>query len=461
MKIKTLIILSWILGVVISSGAFAGPPTSSASSNQVSSDGTTEIPTSSICSTFPEEAQRLSAAMEIIKSYYVQPISADKLFDNALRGMLQGLDPHSSYLGPDDIRDLQDLTTGEFSGIGVEIVPMDGFLKVVSPLDDSPAKKAGIKPGDVIMRINDALVKDMSVNEAMKQIRGKKGTKVSLTVVREGEEQPLKFSVTRDDVHIKSVKAKLLEPGYGYVRISTFQADTVPELRQAVIDLRKQSNGQLKGLVLDLRDNPGGLLDVATVVADDFLDPALMPVNKLIVYTKSSIPESRLSYSATAGDILFNAPIVVLINGGSASASEIVAGALQDQKRAVLVGTTSFGKGSVQTVIPLDANSAIKLTTALYYTPAGRSIQATGIRPDVIVDDLKFGSVKGGDTNIDDSIKESDLKGHLANGNNPSATTVVGNDLVAPNALAMKDYQLFEALNVLKTIKVVEAEEKH
>lgn len=463
MKIRTLVILgSWVFSFLMASVTFAETTQVSTDDNQASAE-VSGPPSPNICSTIPEESQRLGAALQIIKSYYVQPVATDKLFDDAIRGMLDGLDPHSSYLGPDDLKDLQDLTTGGFSGIGIEIIPMDGFLKVVSPLDDSPAKKAGVKAGDVIIRIDDNLIKDMSLNEAMKKIRGKKGTQVILTIVRKGETKPLKFTITRDDVRIISVKSKLLQPGYGYVRISTFQADTVEQLRQAINKLGKESDGKLKGLVLDLRDDPGGLLDVAVTVADDFLDPAYMPLNKLIVYTKSTIPESRLSYSATAGDILFNAPMVVLINGGSASASEVVAGALQDQKRALIVGTSSFGKGSVQTVIPLNATSALKLTTALYYTPGGRSIQASGIQPDVVVDDLKLGSVKDNEAGFD-TIKESDLKGHLANGNNSTTTTTTttttsaGNKSVALNSLAMKDYQLFEALNLLKAMAVLQAQ---
>lgn len=463
MKQKTLTILGcWILSFSIVGTVLAAVPLSP--TNIQIDAGTADSSSANICSTLPEEVQRLSTALQIIKNYYVKPVSNDKLFDNAIRGMLDGLDPHSSYLAGDDLRDLQDLTTGGFSGIGIEVIPMDGFLKVVSPLDESPAKKAGIKSGDVILRIDGILIKDLTLREAMQKIRGKKGTTVTLTIVRKGEEKPLKISLIREDVRIRSITGKLLAPGYGYVRIATFQADTVTELRKVVTNLRQESNGQLKGMILDLRDDPGGLLDVATVVADDFLEPTIMPLNKLIVYTKSTLPESKLAYSATPGDILFNAPMIVLINAGSASASEVVAGALQDHKRALIVGTNSFGKGSVQTVIPLDANSVLKLTTALYYTPAGRSIQAAGIRPDIVVEELKFGSLK---ESVDESvaIKEADLKGHLDNGNSPPppttttttiTTTTVEGKVVPPNELALKDYQLFEALNLLKAMVIMQ-----
>lgn len=457
MKLRTFVILGGLVfSLAVVDAVLAAPP-ATPNNNQVSAE--------TADSTLSADMQRLGAALQIIKSYYVKPVSMDKLFDDALRGMLDGLDPHSSYLSGDDLKDLQDLTTGGFSGIGVEVIPMDGFLKVISPLDDSPAKKAGVKAGDVILRINDVLIKDMTVREAMQKIRGKKGTQVVLTIVRKGETKPLKISITRDDVKIVGVTGKLLAPGYGYVRIATFQVDTVTALRKVINKLRQESNGQLKGLILDLRDDPGGLLDVATIVADDFLEPSLMPLNKLIVYTKSTLPESRLAYSATPGDILFNAPLVVLINGGSASASEVVAGALQDHKRALIVGTDSFGKGSVQTVIPLDVNSAIKLTTALYYTPAGRSIQAAGVKPDIVIDELKFSSVKN-TTEENIAIKEADLKNHLENGNGPATTTTtttttttsVDEKTLAPNDLALKDYQLSEALNLLKGMVIMQTE---
>lgn len=420
-----------------------------------------------------EDVQRFGAALQIVKSYYVEPIPDQKLFENAIRGMLSGLDPHSDYLDAEDLKELQGMTTGEFSGIGIEIIPQDSYLKVVTPLDGSPASKAGIKPGDIILRINDQLVKDMSVREAVQKMRGAKGSELTLTIVRKGEQAPLKIKVIRDNIVVKSVTSKMLKDNYGYVRISSFQTNTAKSLEEAVANLNKQAGGQLKGLVLDLRNNPGGLLDSATTVADDFLEPARMGKNKLITFTKSRIPDSQISMYATPGDITNNAPMVVLINGGSASGAEIVAGALQDHHRALVVGTSSFGKGSVQTVIPLDQTTAIKLTTALYFTPSGRSIQATSIKPDVTVEDMKLASAKKPDELI--SIKEADLKGHLANGNAPkegAAPAAAANSNSNPppvdklqaasesDDLVSADYQLYEGLNLLKAMTVMHAMDK-
>lgn len=444
------------LFVVVTGAAADLPQNSQNNASATKSETSKDLPV--------QDVQRFGAALQIIKNYYVEPVTNQKLFESAIKGMLDNLDPHSSFLAADDLKDLKDLTTGGFSGIGIEIIPSEGYLKVVSPLDNSPAKNAGVQPGDVILRIDGALVKNMTMREAVQKMRGKKGTTVTLTIARQGASKPLIIPITRDDVRIKSVTSKMLDDNYGYIRISTFQGDTVASMRKAISDLKTQSKDNLKGLILDLRNDPGGLLDAAVNVADDFLDPANMGNNKMIVYTKSSIPDSRVTMNATPGDLINGVPMVVLINGGSASAAEIVAGALQDQKRALVVGTNSFGKGSVQTVIPLDANSAIKLTTALYYTPAGRSIQASGIKPDIVIGDLKIATITDNDK---DSLamKEADLKGHLANGNNkkedsdPSKTSleeIIGVD--APTAqLATKDYQLFEALNILKAMSVAKA----
>jgi carboxyl-terminal processing protease len=422
-------------------------------------------------STVPiEEIQRFATVIAEIKQFYVKPIDDKTLFKNAIRGMLANLDPHSSYLDTNDLRDLKTITTGEFGGIGVEVMPEDGFLKVISPLDDTPASKAGIKPGDLIVRIDHKLVKDMKIDEAVNLIRGKKDSKLTLTVIRKGDTKPLNLSLTREVIKVQVVKSKMLESGYGYVRLAFFQASTKAELDKAIQQLQQQSGGHLKGLVLDLRNNPGGLLDAAVETAETFLNSNTLPGNKLVVYTKGRIPGQDIEAKANGVDMLHGTPMVVLINEGSASASEIVAGALQDYKRALIVGTKSFGKGSVQTVIPVDNESAIKLTTSLYYTPKGRSIQAKGIEPDVLIADIKIPSANGnatgnGSANAQDvmiePVAESDLSGHLKNGNLKSGSgnektieEAMSNEVekaqLKEKALAQSDFQLYQALNMLK-----------
>ena len=418
-----------------------------------------------------QDIQRFSTVIAQIKRYYIENPTDKDLFNNAIRGMLMNLDPHSAYLDEDDLKDLQTVTTGEFGGIGIEIIPENGYIKVISPLDDTPAFKAGMKAGDMIVRINDKIIRKMTVRDAINMIRGKRGTTVDLTVLRKGEKKPLHFNVMRDVVKVASVKNKMLEPGYGYARIVFFQAPAADDLKKAITKLQQEANGHLKGLVLDLRNNPGGLLDSAIRISDLFLDAPRSKYDSLIVYTKGRIPGADIRAKATPGDLIAGVPMVVLINGGSASASEIVAGALQDYKRAIVMGTRSFGKGSVQTIIPIDRTTGIKLTTALYYTPSGRSIQAKGIEPDILVNELKVN--KDADDKPLDEVDEKDLAGHLANGNNtpapkpaptptkadepPKAPGSLMNpteeDTQAPtNPLAFEDFQLFEALNMLKGI---------
>ena len=404
-----------------------------------------------------EDLEEFSNAFHIIKNNYVSPVTDKKLFEDAIRGMVAGLDPHSTYLDEEDLRDLKDQTTGEFSGLGMEVNMENGFLKVISPIDDTPAFKAGIKPGDLIVRLDETPIKGLTLRQSVNKMRGASGTKIKLTVIRKGESKPLLFTLTREIIHVQSVKSRLME-NFGYVRITSFQTKTGHDLETAIADLKKKAGGNLRGLVLDLRNNPGGLLDSAIDVSDAFI-PKNSAYNGLIVYTKGRLPNTQFEARATSSDILRGAPIVVLINEGSASAAEIVAGALQDHKRAVLVGTKSFGKGSVQTVIPLDGKTAIKLTTALYYTPSGRSIQAEGIEPDVYVENMKV-STTNEDKSLED-YKEANLAGHIANatlkGKNtarhPSAaeqeqTTEEEKDYT--EKLATSDYQLNEALNVLK-----------
>jgi carboxyl-terminal processing protease len=423
-----------------------------------------------------DDVERFTTAIAQIKEYYVEPIKDDQLFENAIQGMLSGLDPHSDYLNIDDYTDLKNQTNGEFGGLGIEVGTEDGYIEVISPIDDTPAAKAGLKPGDLIIRINNKSVKDMTLREAVNLMRGAKGTSVDLTVLRKSDRSIFQVSVIREVIQIKSVKSEMLDPGYAYVRVSHFQAPTAQTMIEAIKQLKIQANGNIKGVVLDLRNNPGGLLDSAVDVTDVFLDSKQLK-NKLIVYTKGRIPSADMKIYATQADILNGIPMVVLINEGSASGSEIVAGALQDQKRAIIMGTNSFGKGSVQTVLPLDEKHGIKLTTALYYTPNGRSIQAKGIEPDIQVTDMKVNSK----TDTEESslvlaiLKESDLDKHLANGNIQENKTAVKpvektDVLVVPEqsklgaspaakdvkqSLATSDYQLYEALNLLKALNAM------
>lgn len=326
-----------------------------------------------------DELRLFTEVLERVKQDYVEPIDDKKLLENAIRGILNGLDPHSSYLDQEAFDELQTGTSGEFGGLGIEIDMEDGFVKVVAPIEDTPAARAGIKAGDLIIRLDDTPVKGLSLNEAVKLMRGKPNTAIVLTVVREGEEKPLKITVVRDIIQVKSVKSQLLEPGFGHVRITQFQARTSRNLQEALSQLQ-QSNGEpLKGLILDLRNNPGGVLNGAVEVADAFLDKGQ------IVYTQGRTEDSRQSFQATPGDALQGAPLVVLVNSGSASASEIVAGALQDRGRALLIGERTFGKGSVQLSHTLSDGSELRVTIARWFTPKNRAIHGEGLNPDVEV----------------------------------------------------------------------------
>ena len=319
-----------------------------------------------------------------IKSDYVENIEDSTLLKNAIRGMLQGLDPHSAYLDKDSYKELQEGTSGEFGGLGIEVGYEDGFVKVISPIDDTPAKRAGIKAGDLIIRLDGKSVKGISLMEAVKMMRGKPGSEIELTILRGGEEKPFNVTIVRDIITVKNIKAETIESAFGYIRISNFQIHTVDDLSKALTKLESENNNMLKGLVLDLRNNPGGLLNAAVGVSDLFLDEGL------IVYTEGRVKGSKLKFNAKPSEMFKDIPIIVLVNGGSASASEIVAGALQDHRRAIIMGERTFGKGSVQTILPMNDETALKLTTARYYTPSGRSIQASGIEPDMIVKNIKF-----------------------------------------------------------------------
>lgn len=405
-----------------------------------------------------KELQRFATVIYDVKKYYYKDMKADKLFTRAISGMLSNLDPHSAYLDSRDLKDLQMETIGEFGGIGVEVIPDQGAIRVVTPLDDTPAYKSGIKAGDYIIQINDKLVRDMTLRDAIGMMRGKKGSNLSLTILRKDEPKPLVIKLKRQTISIKTVKSRMLESGYGYIRLALFQEPTEKDMVNAIKKLQKNSNGGLKGLILDMRNNPGGLFEAAVQVADNFLDSKKMEKNnRLIVYTKGQGEEAQITVNATPGDILPNIPIVVLVNEGSASAAEIVAGALQDHKRAVVVGARSFGKGSVQTLIPIDKSSAIKLTTALYYTPSGKSIQAMGIEPDIMVAELKLSKDGLSDYDIP-RIDEAALLDHIANGNkkdNKSSREIIKKRKQAELNLAYKDFQLYEALHVLKAQSVM------
>ena len=395
-----------------------------------------------------EELRTFTEVFSRIKADYVEPVEDKKLIHDAIQGMLAGLDPHSSFLDPEGFKEIRVGTEGEFGGLGIEVTMEDGFVKVVSPIEDTPAARAGLKTGDLIIRLDNKAVKGMSLNDAVKQMRGKPGSDITLTVVREGSPKPLVFTLARAVIKIQSVKHRMLDDGFGYLRITQFQANTGDGVKDALTKLKLQNKGNLKGLVLDLRNNPGGVLNAAVAVSDAFL------TSGLIVYTEGRVADAELRFSATPADLANGAPMVVLVNGGSASASEIVAGALQDHKRAVIMGTKTFGKGSVQTILPMSGGAALKITTARYYTPSGRSIQATGILPDVITEEAKVTKREKG---AGDTLQEADLSGHLENKDKDKAAAKKSAPSVKLDT-AGEDYQLQEALNLLKGVSIFRAQ---
>ena len=394
-----------------------------------------------------DELRTFTEVLVRVKRDYVEPVQDKTLLESAIRGMLSGLDPHSAYLDREEYRDLQVGTRGEFGGLGIEVGMENGFVKVIAPIDDTPAARAGIQAGDLIIRIDDKPVKGMTLSDAVNLMRGDPGTRIKLTVVRGNEDKPFDVTIKRAVIKVKSVKFRLLEPGFAYLRITQFQSHTGDDVLAALDDLKQQGDSTLQGLVLDLRNNPGGVLNAAVEVADDFL------TSGRIVYTKGRIDSADMSFSATPNDLIGGAPMVVLVNGGSASASEIVAGALQDHKRAVIMGSKTFGKGSVQTILPLRDGAAIKLTTARYYTPSGRSIQAEGIVPDVALANVKI--TKAGDGGVG-MLTEADLSRHLQNGQSGQANGKPGNTAAEQEkSLASQDYALSEALNLLKGLTIL------
>ncbi|MEN3113033.1 S41 family peptidase [Uliginosibacterium paludis] len=412
-----------------------------------------------------EEVRSLAEVFNHIKQLYVEPVSDKKLINDAISGMVAGLDPHSSYLDEEAFRDMQISIKGKFGGLGIEVTMEDGLVKVVSPIEDTPAFRAGVKAGDVIFKLDDTPVRGLSLTDAVKRMRGKPGTTIVLTILRKGETKPIELTLTREEIQVQSVKSKLIEPGYGYVRVTQFQEQTTADLEKHLEKLYK--GGELKGLVLDLRNNPGGLIDAAVGVSAAFLPP-----KSLVVYSEGRIPDAKRKYYADAPeysrgapDVLKNlpkgvrsVPMVVLLNGGSASASEIVAGALQDYKRAKLLGIRSFGKGSVQSIFPIvQGETGVKLTIAKYFTPLGRSIQAKGIEPDYEVDETPNGS-------SEPFYREADLNRHLANPNDrepevqasaprPAKSRPQAEKTEVPvrfEPAGPEDYQFEQAMNVLK-----------
>lgn len=390
-----------------------------------------------------DEVRMFTEALDRIRMAYVEEIDDKTLLENAIRGMLSGLDPHSAYMAGQDYDALQETTSGEFGGLGIEVGRENGYIKVISPIDDTPADRAGIEAGDLIIQIDNKPLRELTPEEAANMMRGEPGTEVTVTIAREGME-PFELTVVREVIAITSVRSRLLEPGYAYVRIAQFRLNTGEELEDELRELY-EAHGELKGVVLDLRNNPGGVLQASVRVVDAFIEEGS------IVSTKGRLEGNDMTFSASLATIAPDVPLVVLVNNGSASASEIVAGALQDHGRAVVMGTQSFGKGSVQTVLQLDDARAIKLTTSLYYTPSGRSIQAQGITPDIIVDDAFV-------TRRSRSISqynEADLPGRLANGNGEETVDSdeeMAEALISAEQVLVTDYPLNEALNVLKGV---------
>jgi len=397
-----------------------------------------------------DEVRIFTEVLNRIRSAYVEPIDDKTLLENAIKGMLAGIDPHSTYLASDDYDQLQESTTGEFGGLGVEVGIEDGFIKVIAPMDGSPAAIAGVQAGDLIIKLDDTPAREVTLGDTVDLMRGEPGTDIVLTILREGVSDPFVITVTREIIQSRSVRSRILEPGYAYIRIASFSVDTGTEVKDALKKLHEENT--LKGVVMDLRNNPGGVLQSAVAVVDAFV------TDGLIVYTEGRVENSEMRFEASNEDPSQGVPLVVLINSGSASASEIVAGALQDHQRAIIMGTSSFGKGSVQTVLPLTNDRAIKLTTALYFTPNGRSIQAKGIAPDITVD-------RGQVTRIPDSLisyREADLTGHLENGNESDDATedneeaaVIAAETQEPPEVLVRDYQLNEAVNVLKGLNII------
>ncbi|MCP8899618.1 S41 family peptidase [Gilvimarinus xylanilyticus] len=429
-------------GILLTLAALLGAPWSLA---QPAASDSADVEASGQQALLPlEDLRTFTRVYDHIRSSYVEELSDSELLEYAIKGMMAELDPHSAYLDADSFEDLQVNTSGEFGGLGIEVGMENGFVKVISPIDDTPAQQAGVEAGDLIIRLGDQPVKGMSLNEAVAIMRGPKGSDLTVTIVRDGIDQPFDITITRDIIKVRSVRTKMLDDNYLYLRIATFQVSTGKDVQEKLAKTLADYPG-IEGVILDLRNNPGGVLQASVDVADAFLDGGL------VVYTEGRLESSYSRYNANPGDTLDGLPVVVLINDGSASASEIVAGALQDHHRAVILGTRSFGKGSVQTVVPITESRAIKLTTARYYTPGGRSIQAQGIEPDVIVERAKVTAVKPRLRTT-----EADLAGHLNNGNGEDevGSKARERETSSSSSLLSNDNQLHEALNLLKGLNI-------
>lgn len=388
-----------------------------------------------------QELQLFTDVLTIVKRSYVEEVTVKDLVYGAIEGMLASLDPHSGFMSPEIYKEMKVDTSGEFGGLGIEISMRDGILTIVSPIEDTPASRAGLQSGDQIIKINDAFTKDLEVMGAVHLMRGAPGTSITITIMRPAFEQPKPFTLEREVIKVKSVKSKTLESGFGYIRLTQFQEQTGDDLGKALDQLRKENEGALQGLVLDLRNNPGGLLDQAVDVGDHFISEGL------IVYTKGREDSAQMKFSAKSSGTEPDYPMVVLINGGSASASEIVAGALHDHGRAVIMGTRSFGKGSVQTIIPLSDESGLRLTTAKYYTPNGTSIQARGIIPDIEVLPSEVTEVAASG-----HFREKDLKNHFIT--EAPVESPIKEEVAPLDEESRKDFQLMRALDLLKGWKV-------
>ncbi|NII12209.1 S41 family peptidase [Oleiagrimonas sp. C23AA] len=389
-----------------------------------------------------KDIRHFAQVFQMVRQAYVEKVSSKTLMNDAIRGMLAGLDPHSAYLDKQGLKDLDEDTTGKYAGLGIEVLPVDGELKIVSPIDGTPAKQAGIQPGDTVLEIDGKPVDPQAVGDSIDQLRGKPGSHVHLLIARKGADKPLTFDIERKVIQVPSVKVDQVAPGYAYIRISQFQEDTASELDDGLAAFIKK-HGQPRGAILDLRSNPGGLVTAAVGTADTFLDGGT------IVSTRGRLADANMSFSAHPGDMLHGAPLVVLVDHGTASAAEIVSGALKDHQRALIIGQRTFGKGVVQTVLPLDAEHAVKITTARYYTPNGISIQAKGITPDIALASLKVQQADHAPQLIG---SESDLPNHLANEHPGKKAARTGND----GKLAERDYALSEALNVLKGLSLAQ-----